>query len=107
LDLTSVFFQIPIKNKEFASFSAPSGQYQFKRLPMSALPSISIFQSRMLKILQEYSWRDLKAYIDDIILIISTCYDHLKKLEKVFEYLEKQGATLKLKKCDLGVREVK
>ena len=47
------------------------------------------------------------AYVDDILIAISSFDQHVKDLQEVFDRLEQANLRLKLKNCHFARREVK
>jgi hypothetical protein len=70
LDLTSGYFQIPLKKEDIpkSASSCKFGQYEMVRMPFGLNKAASTFQRTMELALQGLQWVTCLVYIDDIII---------------------------------------
>ncbi|XP_070000911.1 uncharacterized protein [Penaeus vannamei] len=106
LDLTKVFFQIPLhpESREVTAFTSPAGLYQFRVLPFGLSNSPAVFNRVMRQVLQGV--KGVEAFIDDILVHSSTFEEHLKILEEVFQRLRCANMTVKPNASQDGVGAV-
>ena len=65
------------------------------------------FQRAVELVLRGLTWKDVLAYLDDIVVVGSTFEHHLGNLREVFKRFRKHNLKLKPKKCVLYQKEVK
>ena len=104
MDLTRGYWQVPVSpdDKHKTAFAAPSGLFQFIRMPFGLKGAPATFQrlvDRVLQGLEEFSG----AYIDDIIVFSKLWTDHVRHLQAVLGRLQLAGLTVKISKCHFGV----
>ncbi|KAL5506420.1 hypothetical protein EMCRGX_G008052 [Ephydatia muelleri] len=104
MDLTHGYWQVPVSpdDKHKTAFAAPSGLFQFTRMPFGLKGAPATFQrlvDRVLQGLEEFSG----AYIDDIIVFNKLWTDHVRHLQAVLGRLQLAGLTVKISKCHFGV----
>lgn len=109
LDLTSGYYQIPIKPdcRHLTAFVTPDGLYQFKRMPFGLVNAPSIFQRTITKALSakipnanfEQQEKQALAYMDDLIITSKNIQEGLEKLENTFKLLNNANLTLNVQKC--------
>ena len=104
MDLTRGYWQVPVSpdDKHKTAFAAPSGLFQFTRMPFGLKGAPATFQrlvDRVLQGLEEFSG----AYIDDIIVFSKLWTDHVRHLQAVLGRLQLAGLTVKTSKCHFGV----
>ena len=104
MDLTRGYWQVPVSpdDKHKTAFAAPSGLFQFTRMPFGLKGAPATFQrlvDRVLQGLEEFSG----AYIDDIIVFSKLWTDHVRHLQVVLGRLQLAGLTVKISKCHFGV----
>eukprot|EP00731_Ephydatia_muelleri_P034136 Em0048g12a len=104
MDLTRGYWQVPVSpdDKHKTAFAAPSGLFQFTRMPFGLKGAPATFQrlvDRVLQGLEEFSG----AYIDDIIVFSKLWTDHIRHLQVVLGRLQLAGLTVKISKCHFGV----
>lgn len=106
LDLTKGYWQIPLteRAKEKTAFSAPSGHFQYTRLPFGLHGAPATFQRMMDRILRPHGGY-ASAYLDDVIIYTSDWESHLPKVQAVVDSLRQAGLTANPKKCTIGLEE--
>lgn len=108
LDLTSGYFQIPLKPEDIpkSAFCCKYGHYEMTRMPFGLNNACSTFQRTMEIALQGLQWVTCLIYIDDIIIFGSTFAEHISRLDEVLNRIKKAGLKLKPEKCNLLQVEV-
>lgn len=107
LDLARGYWQIPMakQSQEKTAFTTPYGLFEFCVMPFGLQNAPATFQRMMDDVLrdcQEFT----RAYIDDVIVYSSTWEEHLEHLRQVFTCLRRANLSLKLKKCQFGLKQV-
>ena len=107
-DLTSGYFQIPLKaeDKPKSAFVCKYGQYQMTRMPFGLNNAASTFQRTMEIALQGLQWETCLVYIDDIIVYGNTFEQHMLRVDQVLKRIQDAGLKLKPDKCHLLKTEV-
>ncbi|MCG8112252.1 MAG: reverse transcriptase, partial [Candidatus Thiodiazotropha taylori] len=107
-DLTSGYFQIPLKEEDIpkSAFVCKYGQFEMLRMPFGLNCSASTFQRTMELALAGLQWSTCLIYIDDIIVYGRNFDEHIKRVEEVFTRLRDAGLKLKPDKCDMLQPEV-
>ena len=102
-DLTSGYFQIPLKKEDIqkSAFCCKYGQFEMTRMPFGLNNAASTFQRTMELALQGLQWITCLVYIDDIIVYASTFEQHIERVEEVLQRIEKAGLKLKPEKCNM------
>ena len=108
LDLTSGFWQIPIRKEDRhkTAFVTSEGLFEWNRLPFGLASSPAYFQRLMDLVIQGMKWTCAIAYIDDIIIFSETLAAHLQDLRQLFTALKAANLKLSPKKCVLGTAKV-
>jgi Reverse transcriptase (RNA-dependent DNA polymerase) len=107
LDLNMGYYHIELSpaSKRLCTIVLPWGKYEYQRLPMGLCNSPDIFQEKMSNLMQGLDY--VRAYIDDILAITSgDWYDHLDKLELVFQRLQQAGLKVNARKSFFGRPEL-
>ena len=105
LDLRSGYWQVELKEEDkhkTAFILGPLGFYECNRLPFGLT-----FQRLMEASMREMHLKECFIFLDDILIFSSTFDEYLKRLEAVFDKLEKHNLKLKPSKCEFFMREVK
>ena len=107
-DLTSGYFQIPLKEEDIpkSSFVCKYGQLEMTRMPFGLNNSASTFQRTMEMALQGLQWITCLIYIDDIIVFGKNFDEHISRVEQVLERIQAAGLKLKPQKCEMLQTEV-
>lgn len=108
LDLTSGYFQIPLRREDIpkSAFTCKYGQYEMTRMPFGLNNSASTFQRTMELALQGLQWITCLVYIDDIIIYGTTFDEHISRVDEVLDRIRTAGLKLKPEKCSLLQNEV-
>jgi len=102
-DLTSGYFQIPLKKDDIpkSAFCCKYGQYEMKTMPFGLNNAASTFQRTMELALQGLTWLTCLVYIDDIVVFGSTWLENLLRTDEVLLRIQTAGLKLKSDKCRL------
>ncbi len=100
MDLTNGYWQVPIAKQDVqkTAFITPFGLFEFLVMPFGLANAPATFQRLMDSVLAGLKWHECLVYLDDIIVFGATFEQHLERLERVFERLDKVGLRLKAKK---------
>jgi hypothetical protein len=109
LDLTSSFWQIPLKEdcRKYTAFLFDSTLYQFKRVPIGFRSSKSALIRSLKQVIGPETSHFLLVYIDDIIIFSSDYNQHLQHLDTVLHKPTSAGFTINLKKCKFCQTQIK
>ena len=108
MDLTSGYFQIPVKREDIpkTAFVCKYGHFEMTRMPFGLNNAASTFQRTMELALQELQWVTCLIYIDDVIVFGKDFDQHMQRLEEVLDRIKKAGLKLKASKSYLLQKEV-
>ncbi|KAL5004610.1 hypothetical protein ScPMuIL_018066, partial [Solemya velum] len=101
--LHSGFWQVEIaeEDKHKTAFSlGPLGFWECNRMAFGLTNAPSTFQRLMETCMGELNLRECLIFLDDILIFSDTFDEHLKRLQGVFERIEKHGLKLKPSKCE-------
>ncbi|MES9880687.1 MAG: reverse transcriptase domain-containing protein [Sedimenticola sp.] len=107
-DLTSGYFQIPMKESDIpkTAFCTKYGQYEFLSMPFGLNSSAATFQRTMELILQGLQWTTAIIYIDDIVVFAKTFDEHVERVSEILERIVKANLKLKPVKTELLQKSV-
>lgn len=107
-DLTSGYFQIPVKEEDISktAFVCKYGHFEMTRMPFGLNNSASTFQRTMEMALQGLQWVTCLIYIDDIIVFGKNFSQHIQRVEEVFDRIKAAGLKLKPAKSYMLQKEV-
>ena len=108
MDLSSGYFQIPIKREDIpkTAFVCKYGHFEMTRMPFGLNNAASTFQRTMELALQGLQWVTCLIYIDDVIVFGKDFDQHMQRLEEVLDRIKKAGLKLKASKSYLLQKEV-
>jgi len=108
LDLTSGYFQIPLKKEDVpkSAFCCKFGHFEMTRMPFGLNNASSTFQRTMELALQGLQWEICLVYIDDIIVYAETFEEHMARVDEVLGRVKQAGLKLRPDKCHLLQPEV-
>ena len=108
LDLTSGYFQVPVKEEDIpkTAFISKHGLYEFTSTLFGMINSGATFQRVMELALKGLQWHICIIYIDDCIIFSTTFDEHIERLKLVFQRLREANLKLKPKKCEILKGEV-
>ena len=107
-DLTSGYFQIPLKKEDIpkSAFCCKFGHFEMTRMPFGLNNASGTFQRTMELALQGLQWVTCLVYIDDIIVFGENFDQHISRVSEVLERITQAGMKLKPEKCKLLQTEV-
>ena len=107
-DLTSGYFQIPLKEEDIckSAFVCKYGHFEMTRMPFGLNNSAAIFQRTIEMALQGIQWVTCLIYIGDITVFGRNCDEHIARIEEVLEGMRLVDHKLKPKKCEMLGTEV-
>lgn len=108
LDLTSGYWQIELEEeaKHKTAFTTPMGLFEFNRMPFGLTNAPASFQRAMQCCLAGLNWDIALCFLDDVIIFSKTFDEHISRLGKVFDRLQRYHLKLKPGKCYLLQQEV-
>ena len=109
LDLKSGYWPVKMdeESKPLTAFTVgPLGFYECERMPFVLTNAPATFQRLMETCLGDLNLHWCIIYLDDIVIFSKDLASHLKRLEAVFQKLEKAGLKLKPSKCKLLQRQL-
>ncbi|XP_058461165.1 uncharacterized protein K02A2.6-like [Malaya genurostris] len=106
LDITSAFHHIELhpESRPITTFMTAKGLMQFKRLMFGINCAPEIFQRIMSEML--IGIEGVIVYIDDIVVVGKTLFEHDSRLEEVLDVLKENNAKLNDAKCVYRVKEL-
>ena len=107
-DLTSGYFQIPLREEDIpkSAFVCKYGQFEMTRMPFGLNNAASTFQRTMELALQGLQWVTCLVYIDDVIVFGKNFREHMQRVDEVLERIKDAGLKLKPSKCSMFQHEV-
>lgn len=77
------------KDKEKTAFMTDKGTFYYKVIPFSMKNIGAIYKKMVTKIFKELIGRNMKVYMDDMLIKSLSFKQHLRNLEEVFTILRK------------------
>ena len=107
-DLTSGYFQIPLKEEDIpkSAFVCKYGHFEMTKMPFGLNNAASTFQRTMELVLQGLQWETCLIYIDDVIVYGKNFDEHLLRIDQVLERIQGAGLKFKPSKCEMLQDEV-
>ena len=101
LDLRSGYWQIPMseESRRYTAFRGPTGLYEFSVMPFGLKNAPATFQRCMDALLGDLRYKNVLAYLDDILIHHEEENACLDLLKVVLKRLELAGLTINLSKC--------
>ena len=105
LDTFQGYHQITLAldDQEKTAFVTPTGNYHYKVMPFDLKNARSTYQRMMTKIFEPQLGKNIKVYIDDMVVKSKVVSKHVGDLENIFEILRKHKLCLNASKCSFGV----
>ena len=99
------YHQIPlaIDDQEKTAFVTPVGNYHYKVMPFGLKNARSTYQRMMTKMFEPQLGKNVKVYIDDMVVKSKLVSEHLADLTSIFEILREHKLHLNVSKCSFGV----
>ena len=108
LDLASGYWQILIHpdDRHKTAFITKYGLYEYHRMSFGLCNAPATFQRIMNHVLHGMTWKEVLAYLDDVIVLGRTMEESITNLVKVFQRMKSNNLKLKPRKCHLFKTEV-
>ena len=105
LDAFQDYHQIPLASldQEKIAFLTPIGNYHYYVMPFSLKNARSTYQRMVARMFEAQLGRNVKAYIDDMVVKSKKVSKDLANLDEVFTVLRKHRLRLNASKCSFGV----
>ena len=105
LDVFQRYHQIPLAldDQEKTAFVTPVGNYHYKVLPFDLKNAGSTYQRMMTKMFELQLGKNIKVYIDDMVVKSKVVSEHVGDLANIFEILRKYKLHLNASKCSFGM----
>lgn len=105
LDCYSGYLQISLKEKDqlATSFITPFGAYCYITMPFSLKNAGATYQCAIQRTLDPQIWRNVEAYVDDVVIKSRLRADLISDLDETFQNLRKWSWKLNPEKCVFGV----
>ena len=105
LDTFQGYNQIPLAldDQEKTSFVTPVGNYHYKVMPFGLKNAGSTYQRMMTKMFKARMGKNIKVYIDDMVVKSKIVSEHIGDLTSIFRILREHKLRLNASKCSFGV----
>ena len=105
LDAFQGYHQIllALDNQEKTAFVTPVGNYHYKVMPFGLKNIGSTYQRMMTKMFEPQLGKNVKVYIDDMVVKSKLVSEHVGDLTSIFEILREHKLHLNASKCSFGV----
>ena len=109
LDMASGYYQLEVaeRDKPKTAFITRYGLFQHSRMGFGLCNAPATFQRAMQTVLKGLNWKEVLAYLDDIIVLGTTFESHLANLALVFQRFRVNNLKLKPRKCELFRHQLK
>ena len=109
LDLRSGYWQVPMseESRRYTAFRGPMGLFEFLVMPFGLKNAPATFQRCMDALLGDLRYKNVLAYLDDILIHHEEEQACLDLLEIVLKRLEVAGLTINLPKCTFFPQRLK
>ncbi|KAL0455603.1 UNVERIFIED_CONTAM: Polyprotein P3 [Sesamum latifolium] len=94
-------------DEELTAFLTPKGIYCYKVMPFGLKNTGATYQRAMQRIFDDMLHKNVKCYVDDLVVKSKKREDHLYDLRKVFERLRRYQLKMNPSKCAFGVTSKK
>ena len=85
------------------AFVTPIGNYHYKVMSFGLKNARSTYQRMMTRMFELQLRKDIKIYIDDMVVKSKMVSEHLEDLRVIFQILRKYKLRLNASKCSFGV----
>ena len=105
LDAFQGYYQIPLAldDQEKTSFITPVGNYHYKVMPFGLKNAGSTYQRMMTKMFEAKMGKNIKVYIDDMVVKSKMEFEHIGDLTDIFQILRGHKLRLNTSKCSFKV----
>ncbi|KAL0359477.1 UNVERIFIED_CONTAM: Transposon Tf2-12 polyprotein [Sesamum angustifolium] len=90
-------------DEELTAFRTPKGIYCYKVMPFGLKNAGATYQRAMQKIFDDMLHKNVKCYVDDLVVKSKKRENHFYDLRKVFERLRRYQLKMNPSKCAFGV----
>ena len=99
------YHQIPLAldNQEKTAFVTPIENYHYKVIPFGLKNAWSTYQRMMTRMFESELGKNIKIYIDDMVVKSKMVSEHLGYLRAIFQILRKYKLCLNASKCSFDV----
>ncbi|KAL0434439.1 UNVERIFIED_CONTAM: Transposon Tf2-12 polyprotein [Sesamum latifolium] len=94
-------------DEELMAFCTPKGIYCYMVMPFGLKNAGATYQRAMQRIFNDMLHKNVKCYVDDLVVKSKKREDHLYNLRKVFERLRRYQLKMNPSKCAFGVTSKK
>ena len=105
LDAFQGYHQIPLAldDQEKTSFVTPIGNYYYKVMPFCLKNARSTYQRMITKMFESQMGKNIKVYIDNMVVKSKIVFEHVGDLANIFKILRGHKLRLNASKCSFGV----
>ena len=105
LDAFQGYHQIPLAldDQEKRAFVTPIENYHYKVIPFGLKNVGSTYQRMMTKMFESQLGKNIKIYIDDMMVKSKMVSEHLGDLQTIFEILRNHKLRSNASKCSFGI----
>ena len=89
--------------QEKTAFLTPTGNYHYRVMPFGLKNTGSTYQRMMTRMFESQLGKNIKVYIDDMVVNSKEVTEHLNDLGSVFEILRKHKLHLNALKCSFSI----
>ena len=90
-------------SQEKTAFLTPTGNYHYRVMPFGLKNTGSTYQRMMTRMFESQLGKNIKVYIDDMVVNSKEVTEHLNDLGSVFEILRKHKLHLNASKCPFSI----
>jgi len=108
LDMASGYWQIEIteEDRPKTAFVTKRGLFEHNRMAFGLCNAPATFQRAMHLVLEGLTWKEVLAYLDDVVVLGSGFNDHIRNLARVFQRFRTYNLKLKPRKFLLFQQQV-
>lgn len=105
LDPFQGYHSIPLAldDQEKTAFFTPTGNYHYKVMPFGLKNAGSTYQRMMTRMFESQLGKNIKIYINDMVVKSKIQSEHINDLRNIFEVLRRHKLRLNVSKCSFGV----
>ena len=89
--------------QEKTAFLTPTGNYHYRVMPFGLKNTGSTYQRMMTRMFESQLGKNIKVYIDDMVVNSKEVTEYLNDLGSVFEILRKHKLHLNALKCSFSI----
>ena len=105
LDAFQGYHQIPLAldDQKKTAFVTPIGNYHYKVMPFGLKNTRSTYQRMITKMFESQISKNIKVYIDNMVVKSKIVSENIRDLTNIFEILRGHKLHLNASKCSFGV----